>query len=381
MRAVANKSLTAYQTQISEIVQHEFIDPSFDYNDEDFEVLSTIRYDPNFTMPEMMFGQLLQNKDHTALFGLPEHFGLNSDDGSLMDFMLNGSTTGNDKQHDAADIINGLLNTAGGAKTKISIQEKDNMWVLFYNRFLLLGEHFKRLNLSLEYFGWDFHIPLELLLEKLIHALPVDENFNGTLLERMRCLIDDTNCYKMRVLVSCGGRMRIEAHLLPRVAQNSLGATEYFVNTILGGFLPGTEHIWDVFIDSEPLTVSPFTTFKTTKRDHYSAARKRMAEKAKRLEAKSLKSEILVFNSAFELMEGSITNVAVIYKEPNSDRYSYQTPYLSSGCLCGVMRYYLLKKNLISETHIDVRDLKQGDEVLLFNGVMGCVKGIVRNSL
>lgn len=185
----------------------------------------------------------------------------------------------------------------------------------------------------------------------------------------------------MRVLVSSSGKMRIEAHELPSSFERQISISQYFVKTILKGFLTHQDEVWDIFIDSQPITASPFTTFKTTRRDHYNAARKRMTEMAAELANPAPKCEVLVYNNAHELMEGSITNVALLKTSKESENPFYQTPYLSTGCLCGVMRYYLLKKSLINEGHIDVRDLRPGDQMLLFNGVMGCVKGIVRNSL
>ena len=84
-----------------------------------------------------------------------------------------------------------------------------------------------------------------------------------------------------------------------------------------------------------------------------------------------------IFQQIWPAMEGSITNVAVIQKDPNGSK-KYVTPRLATGCLCGTMRHYLLRLGLIEEGDIDIGSLTVGNEVLLFNGVMGCIKGTVK---
>lgn len=72
-------------------------------------------------------------------------------------------------------------------------------------------------------------------------------------------------------------------------------------------------------------------------------------------------------------MEGSITNVAIKRKRDGK----WVTPLLSSGCLCGVMRHFLLRRNYIEEDIVLIKDVSIGDEMILFNGVMGVVRGRV----
>lgn len=68
---------------------------------------------------------------------------------------------------------------------------------------------------------------------------------------------------------------------------------------------------------------------------------------------------------------------AVDWIDPNGSK-KYVTPRLATGCLCGTMRHYLLRLGLIEEGDIDIGSLTVGNEVLLFNGVMGCIKGTVK---
>ncbi|CEP64047.1 aminodeoxychorismate lyase ABZ2 LALA0_S10e01002g [Lachancea lanzarotensis] len=370
--------LTEMQRQVSEIVQHGIIDPNFKFEDSDFELLSTLRYDPGFTLTT------------TATHKQTETAGNWPDLGNF-DPLLSAADHEN-LPHDESSIFQ-LFREAQRDNRPISpppepldedpanIPESDLMNT-FYNRFLLLGEQFQRLTLTLNYFKWDFEIPFALLIEKLIMALPCPVTASTNLHTRMQSLYNDRKCYKMRILVSHTGKMRIEAHEIPSNPFHYSSSTQYFLNTILGGLIDSAnQEPWDIFIDTQALTASPFTTFKTTRRDHYNEARSRMEELRSTITNPRVKSEILLYNSAFELMEGSITNIAVLQDKPEGSGTFYQTPYLSTGCLCGVMRYYLLSKKLINEGQTDVRDLRVGDTLLLFNGVMGCVKGILRNSL
>lgn len=156
----------------------------------------------------------------------------------------------------------------------------------------------------------------------------------------------------------------------------------YFIKTMLNGFLIDSTINWDVVVSSEPLNASAFTSFKTTSRDHYARARVRMQTAINNLRGSEPTSsvsqcEILFSNKSGLLMEGSITNVAVIQKDPNGSK-KYVTPRLATGCLCGTMRHYLLRLGLIEEGDIDIGSLTVGNEVLLFNGVMGCIKGTVK---
>ena len=225
----------------------------------------------------------------------------------------------------------------------------------------------------------------KMFLSQLIQSLPVPERVlsNGdiSIEDRMKLLMRVNVSYKMRVLIGKDGSMRIEAHELPRTAQTSNSTHDYIIDNLLAGFLdkPAT---WDIYVNPEPTVTSPFTTFKTTKRDHYNKARAAMEVLKKETPDPRPYSEVLVYNDLYQLMEGSITNVAIFCPVGDQSKaYRFTTPYLSSGCLCGVTRYFLLRKGLLQEDSIDVRDLKIGDELLLFNGIIGCVKGVIRNSV
>lgn len=392
------KELTATQQTVIDVIQQDIIDRYFSpaVRDDEFEILSTIRYDPCFThiFPEEQNTEeqihtdeidsrlRLLDYDQSDLF--PPMESNNNDDGAFADFFSNLAKS-SPSNNDYEDSLMSLMESSSGTQQSTPpafSQEETDLYSVFYDRFLLLGEHYKRLNFTLEFFKWGFHVPLKLLLDKLLDAL-AERYDNLSTEEKLRLLIHEKACYKMRVLISSSGRMRVEAHPLTRIPVSNYApsTSQYFINTILSGFLPTSVPTWNVFVDTKPISVSPFTTFKTTYRDHYNNARNRLAEMAASY-GNSNQNEILVYNDAFQLMEGSITNVAIIKrKDDDLNKMRFVTPALASGCLCGTMRYYLLKKSLIDEHPLDVRDLKEGDIVILFNGVMGCVKGIIRKSL
>ncbi|TRM66254.1 aminotransferase class IV-domain-containing protein [Schizophyllum amplum] len=92
-------------------------------------------------------------------------------------------------------------------------------------------------------------------------------------------------------------------------------------------------------VDSEPTRKSLFTTTKTTKRAGYEAARERAGIRPGEL------ADVLLYNEDGALTEASISNVAFF-----RDSY-WVTPPLSTGCLPGVLRAWLLKQGRIRRGH------------------------------
>lgn len=162
---------------------------------------------------------------------------------------------------------------------------------------------------------------------------------------------------KIRLLASMNGEVKIECHPTPERPNLMLGLSDNFPD----------EMRYDIYVDKTHVYISPFTSFKTTKRDVYNNARKRA------LPGKSALEEVLLINSTNEVMEGSIFNVAVELEDG-----SFVTPSLASGCLCGVTRCMLIGKGLIREDTILLDDLRVGHELLLFNGIVGVARGIIR---
>ena len=129
----------------------------------------------------------------------------------------------------------------------------------------------------------------------------------------------------------------------------------------------------NIYVDTESITPSTFTTTKTTFRDVYDHARTR---NEKRLQEGSdwSGSDILLYNDNGCIMETTIFNVA-FYRSSK-----WVTPSTNSGCLPGVMRRWLLQSHRIYEDRSSCftrNSIQPGEWVLLFNGVQGCKLGKV----
>lgn len=244
-------------------------------------------------------------------------------------------------------------------------------------RCLFYKQHFQRMLFSAKTLGITRNLTIEqleeMLLEVLVNDVPSSDTEKSW--EFRMNLLEIKKTSKLRLCFNDEDGLWIEKTFIDGPTEFS---PNHFTRNILGGLLETTEPTWDIFMDDVPMVTSQFTTLKTTKRDHYNAARKRMMCKVKEFRSndKIDKAEILLFNDHSLITEGSITNIAVKMTDNNGTRYV--TPHLTSGCLCGIMRYYLLKKGHIVEGDVPKGSLKDGDVILIFNGVMGCVKGTIR---
>lgn len=274
---MAKDSQDNFYEDIANQIYEKYLVNSFQITNPDFEILSTIRYDPNLT-------EILPVLPHQM--------------------------------------------------------RKENIF--------LFEEHYNRLIFTLEFFNYvlyslpelSFELTQDHLLETLFEAIKAS---GKNISEPM----------KIRLLVSCNGKVKIE-----------IMATSERKNLLDG--LTETSDVWDVYLDKEMTLISPFTSFKTTNRKAYSNARERSLPGIR-----PGKEEVLLINTLEHLMEGSITNIAVRRKRDGK----WVTPQLSSGCLCGVMRHFLLRKNYLEEETISFQDLSPNSEILLFNGVIGVIKG------
>ncbi|KAK6458652.1 aminotransferase-like protein [Scheffersomyces xylosifermentans] len=232
------------------------------------------------------------------------------------------------------------------------------------SNFFLFEEHLKRNEFTLRYFQLqfnddselDFELSEEFFLNHLIQALRLSEKLV-------------TESYKVRCLIHLDGKVDVEIHNTP-ARENLLEAVLKPSISSERDDLPdfAENKKWDVYLDKEVTMISPFTSFKTTNRKHYSDSRARsLPGRRPGME------EVLLYNSQKNLMEGSITNVAIRRKGDGK----WVTPQLSAGCLCGVMRHFLLRRNYIEEQTISMKDVPVGTEVLLFNAIMGVVEGKV----
>ncbi|KAG7823495.1 hypothetical protein KL909_002892 [Ogataea angusta] len=212
--------------------------------------------------------------------------------------------------------------------------------------FLFLGYHVDRLNETAEFF-----------------QLPVRRLDSSLLVAQLSQALYDKDVYqahKMRYLLGKDGQVEIQA--IPIATPLNLDIN-----------CPPT---WTVYLDSEPTIISPFTSFKSTYRNHYAEARKR------KIPPDAGNADVLLFNHANQITETSICNIAVLRNDKNPLTgeiiTKWTTPPLSSGCLCGVTRRYLLEKGLIGEGVVMKNSIKDGEQVLLFNGIMGVVKAVIK---
>ncbi|KAF5095542.1 hypothetical protein D0Z03_001812 [Geotrichum reessii] len=206
--------------------------------------------------------------------------------------------------------------------------------------FFLLPAHHQRLQYAIDFFHWDIELPYD--------------HFVGELRTAVRAL-DAFKSYKLRALVSKTGELTIEVtEVEPR-------------GNLFSGLLrtPQTsDPHYTIYVDSESIMVGPFTSFKTTNRAVYSKSRDRS------LPADGPKfQEVLLYNPRDEITEGSITNIA-LFRDGG-----WKTPPLGVGCLCGVTRNYLLSTKIVQEATIDRKSLQNGEQVLIFNGVIGVCRG------
>ncbi|CAH6722156.1 aminodeoxychorismate lyase [[Candida] jaroonii] len=233
---------------------------------------------------------------------------------------------------------------------KLSASVPETVDEISESNFFLLPEHYHRLQYSFEFFTQgQLDMSKELMVTKLIGLIRDSK-------------VEVTKPYRIRFLTGLKGEINMEIY--DTVERKLLDGLEDNLDKYIVGL---DDDIWDVYVDSEPTLISPFTSFKTTHRPHYTKSRQNHLPGVKTQE------EVLIWNTQQTLMEGSITNFAIKLDG------KWVTPELACGCLCGVMRHFLLKNDYISESTIHRSEILVGDEILLFNGIMGVVRGKIKS--
>eukprot|EP00967_Tisochrysis_lutea_P115660 scaffold185458_cov26-Tisochrysis_lutea.AAC.1 len=190
---------------------------------------------------------------------------------------------------------------------------------LLYTRqqgFFLLEQHLQRLRRSAHTLG--FSCPSEqLLLQRLGQEA---QHWPPESASRIRLLID-------RHGMICVERAAMAAVALhPPISMNAIKASKPL----------------EVILDSAATPAfGVFTKHKTTQRDAYTAARKRVGIAS---DGSGPAFDVLMFNEHGELTESSIANVAI--QQPDG---SWVTPKVHCGLLPGVMRAELLARNHLRE--------------------------------
>ncbi|KII93413.1 hypothetical protein PLICRDRAFT_131156, partial [Plicaturopsis crispa FD-325 SS-3] len=142
-------------------------------------------------------------------------------------------------------------------------------------------------------------------------------------------------------------------------------------------FQPDTDNpslfrpVHTVRLDTRPTAPSLFTRTKTTWRVSYDEARARTGVPPLSGDPKSHAHpppplDVILYNTASQITECSTSNVA-FYRHRR-----WITPPLSTGCLAGALRRWLLAQGRIKEGEIRKDEVREGEWVLLFNGVGGC---------
>ncbi|KAF3387241.1 Aminodeoxychorismate lyase [Penicillium rolfsii] len=225
-----------------------------------------------------------------------------------------------------------------------------------HSPYYLLSYHRDRLINAARYFEWD-------------HAL----EFLRQDLESFERFLDDSipdveKPWRLRIAVDYNGKGSVEVN--PTVAMDPL-------NLLIPSLHASTQStIWKVYVDSQTITPSGFTTHKTTARDDYTAARVRAG-----ISSPAETSEVLVVNPNGEIMEGSITTPYfqrhIGGKETNANEAVWVTPPLTCGGNAGTSRRYALSQGFCVEQVITKADLVDGEKCWLSNGVRGFMRGVV----
>lgn len=224
--------------------------------------------------------------------------------------------------------------------------------------FFLLQRHVEKLQRAGEFFDFPIsNLTVSKLLQHLTMAL-----INA----------DKLVAHRIKLIVSHDGIYNIEHAPLPTSHTLTIDVPDYdqFQKTtaIIPGYLEDWTG-WTLYLDKMETLPSPFTSFKTTKRDVYNEARSRFEI------TPGDKREVLMHDNNGNVMEGSITSVAFWrqHKDPLTSEISFKwiTPHLGIGCMDGVIRKWLLDEGKIIPGLIPVKELQDSEYVLLMNGLMG----------
>jgi len=127
--------------------------------------------------------------------------------------------------------------------------------------------------------------------------------------------------------------------------------------------------LYELFLCPHPTKPTSFTRHKTAKREAYTTARLACDLPA---EPTADPVEVLLWNPAGELMEGSLTSV---YCRENEHWF---TPAVTCGGNEGTTRRWAIENGLCTEGVIMVENLIEGQIVCISNGIRGFIHGVVK---
>lgn len=246
--------------------------------------------------------------------------------------------------------------------------------------YYLLSYHYDRLLSAAKCFEWKHAIQS---LQKLSSDSNQDQLASFTqILDGF--IPDKTKTWRLRILLSVNGTITVEAAPTPPFSSYILllpphSQTEIPSFTTLS--LPkDNDKIWRLYVDTQAITPSGFTTHKTTAREMYREARARAG-----IHSPQDLSEVLVYNPQGEVMEGSITtpyfqrrkSKAPSDEERKVGEVDWITPPLSCGGNAGTTRRYALSRGFCAEGIVKTADIVDGEECWLSNGVRGFFRAVI----
>jgi hypothetical protein len=211
--------------------------------------------------------------------------------------------------------------------------------------FYMLSHHRDRILQAAEHFGWT----------RAAEAIRGPEGFSH-LLKKLTEAINTQSPTPLRVklLLDYDGSIAVESSPAAPVTETNLypkripppkAAAQMKVSPRTGGVLtvgdgdavhgdPPMSEAWDVLPDTVRTKPSPYTSYKTTSREMYKAARERVG-----IKDMAEKREVLIISEKDgEIMEGSLTSV-FFWRDGK-----WITPPVSSGGQVGTTRRWALEK-------------------------------------
>ncbi|KAF8910159.1 aminotransferase [Gymnopilus junonius] len=224
--------------------------------------------------------------------------------------------------------------------------------------FFLLPLHFQRLASGAETHSWTH-------AKSLLDYRALKLACINAVSEQDYCSSSAPAVYRIRIAVSVQGRIAVTATSLP--ASFASDPTLLPIPDSLAMHESHHDPVLRIYIDKEVTAPTIFTRTKTTFRNMYDSAKTRN-ESQWRSGPEGVAWDILLYNQGNQIMEATIFNVAFLRSS------KWITPCSSTGCLPGVLRRWLLDNGRIIEDtkgQLSKDTLKNGEWVLLFNGVQG----------
>ncbi|KZS93305.1 D-aminoacid aminotransferase-like PLP-dependent enzyme [Sistotremastrum niveocremeum HHB9708] len=223
---------------------------------------------------------------------------------------------------------------------------------------MLLDFHLDRLRQAARTFQWPNAI-------KTMDDEKAREKLRAICKKAVQSFTGEEQCLRIRILLSEAGELSSEAYPATWFPYDLLHYATFNPDEP-GSPIP--EPSLALYLDTEATPSSLFTSTKTTSRAHYDNARNRVG-----IKDRSEPKEVILFNERGEVTEGSVRNVA-FWRDG-----IWITPGVDSGCLPGTVRRWMLERGKMKEGLVKKDTLKNGEWVLLSNGVDGVQLGKIVN--